>query len=88
MNLQAGKMMDAMTKTMEEMTNVTHLRYRQVGSSKNTKSILLFVTSIARTNLELEVVFRGGSLVSEPQPSTSSSSSNPSTAVSKRSCIG
>ena len=26
----AGKMMDAMTKTMEEMTNVTHLKYRQV----------------------------------------------------------
>jgi hypothetical protein len=87
----AGKMMDAMTKTMEEMTNATHLKYRQVGSSKNTKSILLFVTSIARTNLELEIVYRGGTLVNEPhQPSSSATSSTVSSnnAYSKRSSIG
>ncbi len=85
------KMVDAMAKTMEEMTNATSLKYRKVGSSKNTKSILLFVNSIARTNLELEVVLRGGSLVSvptDPQPSTSMASPVSSTSVSKRACIG
>jgi len=45
-----GKMMDAMTKTMEEMTNVTHLKYRQVSYthtklqiSSSTKIIILLI---------------------------------------------
>ena len=85
------KMVDALSKTMEEMTSATSLKDRKVGNSKNTKSILLFVNSIARTNLELEIVLRGGSLVSvpaEPQPSTSMASPASSSSVSKRSCIG
>ncbi|ODN00342.1 E3 ubiquitin-protein ligase UBR3 [Orchesella cincta] len=81
------KMMDAMTKTMEEMTNATILKFRQVGNSKDPKSILLFVNSIARTNLELELTLRGGNLVHEPQPSTSSSSSMSSSNARQRSCI-
>lgn len=81
------KMMDAMTKTMEEMTNATILKYRQVGNSKDPRSILLFVNSIARTNLELELTLRGGTLITEPQPSTSSSTI-PNSNVPKRSCIG
>ncbi|CAL8073578.1 unnamed protein product [Orchesella dallaii] len=80
------KMMDAMTKTMEEMTNATILKFRQVGNSKDPKSILLFVNSIARTNLELELTLRGGNLVHEPQPSTSANTIHSSSA-SKRSCI-
>lgn len=82
------KMMDAMTKTMEEMTNSTSLKYRQVGNSKDAKSILLFVNSIARTNLELELTLRGGTLVNEPQPSTSSTTTLPTSNAPKRSCIG
>lgn len=81
------KMMDAMTKTMEEMTNATILKFRQVGNSKDPKSILLFVNSIARTNLELELTLRGGTLRTEPQPSTSSAPL-PTSTVPKRSCIG
>jgi len=75
---------------MEEMTNATSLKYRKIGSTNNTKSILLFVNSIARSNLEMELVLRGGDLVSiptDPQPSTSTASPLMST-VSKRSCIG
>lgn len=85
-------MMDAMTKTMEEMTNATILKFRQVGNSKDPKSILLFVNSIARTNLELELTLRGGTLMTEPQASSSSSSGSnssvPTSNAPKRSCIG
>ena len=41
----------------------TYLQYRQVGSPLPSHAVILFVSSIARTNLELELVTRGGALI-------------------------
>ena len=41
----------------------TYLQYRQVGPPLPSHAVILFVSSIARTNLELELVTRGGALI-------------------------
>lgn len=50
---------------MEDMTNSTHLKFQQKTTSgqPSHQSLFLFVTSIARTNLEVELVQRSGCLV-------------------------
>ncbi|XP_057658362.1 E3 ubiquitin-protein ligase Ubr3 isoform X2 [Diorhabda carinulata] len=75
------KMLEAIGKAMEDMSNSTQLKAR--FKLKNEKpiilqSLLLFVTSIARTNLEVELIQRGGSLVQFP---------NSSALLPKRDCI-
>jgi hypothetical protein len=67
---------DAMAKAMEDMTNGTQHKFKQKTSSPTPQSLFLFVSSIARTNLEVELVQRGGSLV------TSTSSSGPTSGSS------
>ncbi|XP_043683976.1 E3 ubiquitin-protein ligase Ubr3 isoform X1 [Vespula pensylvanica] len=52
----------AMGKAMEDMTSCTYLKYKQKNCSPSHQSLFLFVTSIARTNFEVELVQRGGSL--------------------------
>ncbi|GLV32959.1 Ubr3 ubiquitin ligase [Carabus blaptoides fortunei] len=62
---------EAMRKAMEDMTNsTTHLNLRQQAQTgpPSHQSLFLFVTSIARTNLEVELVQRGGSLVTINNP--------------------
>lgn len=56
---------EAVGKAMEDMTNSTHVRFQQrtAAGQPPHHSLFLFVTSIARTNLELEVVQRGGALL-------------------------
>lgn len=57
---------EAMGKAMEDMTNSTQLKplFKPKSSDKPShQSLFLFVTSIARTNLEVELVQRDGSLV-------------------------
>lgn len=52
---------------MEDMTNSTHRKFKttiKTSVSPTFQSLFLFVTSIARTNLESELVQRGGSLCS------------------------
>ncbi|CAB0019602.1 unnamed protein product, partial [Nesidiocoris tenuis] len=74
-----SNLMDAMSKSMEDMTNSTYLKYKQRSLTvRRPQTLFLFVSSIARTNLEIEVVQRGGSLLAHSQP-------NP--LIPKRSCI-
>lgn len=56
------KLSEAMSRSMEDMTNSTH---RNANRTLPTfRSLFLFVTSIARTNLEAEIIQRGGTLCS------------------------
>ncbi|XP_015603280.1 E3 ubiquitin-protein ligase Ubr3 isoform X2 [Cephus cinctus] len=59
----------AMGKAMEDMTSSAYLKYKQKNCTPSHQSLFLFVTSIARTNFEVEIVQRGGSLC-VPRPST------------------
>lgn len=68
---------------MEDMTSSTQLKpmYKPKSDKPSHQSLFLFVTSIARTNLEIELIQRGGSLVinnNEP----------PNPLLPKRDCIG
>lgn len=69
-----------MGKAMEDMTSSTYLKYKQKNWSPSHQSLFLFVTSVARTNFEVELVQRGGSLCVSP-PSTTP-------LTPKRDCIG
>lgn len=51
-----------MVKAMEDMANSTQLRFKQRAGTPNHQTLLLFVSSVARTNLEAELVQRGGTL--------------------------
>lgn len=53
----------AVGKAMEDMTNSTPAKYKTLGGQPTHQSLILFVTSIARTNLEVELVQRGGAFV-------------------------
>lgn len=69
----------AMGKAMEEMTASTYLKYKQKNCQPSHQSLFLFVTSVARTNFEVELVQRGGSLCL--------SSSTTAALTPKRDCI-
>ncbi|EGI67359.1 E3 ubiquitin-protein ligase UBR3 [Acromyrmex echinatior] len=56
----------AMGKAMEDMTSCTYLKYKQKNCKPSHQSLFLFVTSVARTNFEIELVQRGGSLCVAP----------------------
>uniref|UniRef100_A0A0C9QRP8 E3 ubiquitin-protein ligase n=1 Tax=Fopius arisanus TaxID=64838 RepID=A0A0C9QRP8_9HYME len=73
---------EAMGKAMEEITAVTYLKYKQKNSDHQYRheSLFLFITSVARTNFEVELVQHGGKLYPSPQ------STNLSLAP-KRDCI-
>ncbi|KAJ8687402.1 hypothetical protein QAD02_023196 [Eretmocerus hayati] len=59
----------AMWKAMEDMTSSTYLKYKQKNWNPSHQSLFLFVTSVARTNIEVELAQLGGSLC-DPPPST------------------
>jgi len=75
-----SQLMHAMSQIMENLTKATYPQYRQVGSPQRqdltNHAVILFVSSIARTNLELDLVTRGGVLITaagataSPVPST------------------
>ena len=69
-----------MGKAMEDMTSCTYLKYKQKNCKPSHQSLFLFVTSVARTNFEIELVQRGGSLCIAP-PTTIP-------LMPKRDCIG
>ena len=58
-----SQLMLAMSLIMEHLTKATYPQYRQVGSPHPNHAVVLFVSSIARTNLELDLVTRGGALI-------------------------
>lgn len=51
-----------MSTIMENLTRATYPQYRP-GSPHANHAVILFVSSIARTNLELDLVTRGGALI-------------------------
>ena len=71
-----SQLMLAMSLIMEHLTKATYPQYRQVGSPHPNHAVILFVSSIARTNLELDLVTRGGMLITaagaaaSPHPTT------------------
>ncbi|XP_066151735.1 E3 ubiquitin-protein ligase Ubr3 [Euwallacea fornicatus] len=74
-------MAEAIGKVMGDMSNSTQIK--PLFKPKNEpipQSLFLFVTSIARTNLEVELVQRGGTLVISP-------SDPPNPLLPKRDCI-
>ncbi|CAH1183647.1 unnamed protein product [Ceutorhynchus assimilis] len=78
----SSSMAEAIGKVMEDMTNSTQLKalFRPKSEKPIPQSLILFVNSIARTNLEVELVQRGGSLVSP-------TSDAPNPLLPKRDCI-
>nr|XP_018904322.1 PREDICTED: E3 ubiquitin-protein ligase UBR3 isoform X2 [Bemisia tabaci] len=85
-----SKLAAAMSKAMEDMNSATFPKFRQKSSSPvpqtPPQTLFLFVSSIARTNLEIEVVQRGGNLVVQ-QNSNPLDAMNLSAMIPKRSCI-
>ncbi|XP_020708415.2 E3 ubiquitin-protein ligase Ubr3 [Athalia rosae] len=75
----SSNLADATVKAMEDMTSSTYLKYKHKNSTPSHQSLFLFVTSVARTNFEVELVQRGGSVCA------SSAASVPLTP--KRDCI-
>lgn len=67
---------------MAVMTSNTQLKpmLRSKSDKPLPQSLFLFVTSIARTNLETELSQRGGTLVTLTEP--------PNPLIPKRDCIG
>lgn len=78
--VKASTLPEAMGKLMEDMTNCTQRKYKQKSATTSHQSLFLFVASIARTNLELELVQRGGNLCTDLE-------SINSPLMPKRSCI-
>ena len=80
---QQSPLMAAMSQIMENLTRATYPQYRQVGSPHPNHAIILFVSSTARTNLELDLVTRGGALIT-----AAGAAASPMAASSKpRSCF-
>ncbi|KAK4316848.1 hypothetical protein Pmani_012025 [Petrolisthes manimaculis] len=63
----SSSLTNAMARMMEDMTVVTYAKYRNVSSNPSTPSLFMFVSSILRTNLEVELVQRGGTLLYQAQ---------------------
>ncbi|KAG8223709.1 hypothetical protein J437_LFUL004074 [Ladona fulva] len=81
---------DAMAKAMEDMTNSTYRKYSQFAHQQaSPQSIFLVVSSIARTNLEVEIIQRGGTLCTPANGSSSASTSSTlsTSLIPKRSCL-
>ncbi len=57
-----------MSHVMEFFTKMTLEQYRLPATHHPTQRIMLFISSIARTNLEADLVQRGGSLVTPSPP--------------------
>lgn len=60
----------AMGTVMEDLTNITYPNYRSFSTTRNHESVLLFICSVARVNLEVELLQRGGTLNTPQPPST------------------
>ncbi|XP_045478273.1 E3 ubiquitin-protein ligase Ubr3 isoform X3 [Harmonia axyridis] len=76
-----SNMSEAIGKAMEDMSSCTQLKpiFKLNNDKPSPYSLFLFITSIARTNLEVELIQRGGSLVFQEEP--------PNPLLPKRDCI-
>ncbi|CAG5130488.1 unnamed protein product [Candidula unifasciata] len=52
----------AMRIVMEDISTITYPSYRVFTSTHSTESVLLFISSVARVNLEVDLLQRGGNL--------------------------
>ena len=73
---QQSALMLAKSTFMENLTRTTYPQYRP-GSPHPNHAVILFVSSIARTNLELDLVTRGGALITATGASASPQSTKP-----------
>ncbi|KAI4457238.1 ubiquitin ligase e3 alpha-related [Holotrichia oblita] len=73
---------DAIVRAMEDMTSNAQLKpmFKSKGNKPSNQSLFLFVTSIARTNLEVELIQRSGTLVTN-------ANEPPNPLLPKRDCI-
>jgi len=78
---QPSPLAEAMHKSMQDMTSITSttpLVLKHRGDPATHESLFLFVSSIARTNLEVEMVQKGGTFATTRE----------SALIPKRSSIG
>lgn len=66
---RSGTMTKAMGSVMEDLTNTTYGAYKTYTNSQTSESVLLFVCSVARTNLEIELIQREGKLCEQTSTS-------------------
>ncbi|XP_064614037.1 LOW QUALITY PROTEIN: E3 ubiquitin-protein ligase ubr3-like [Liolophura sinensis] len=59
----SSRLTKSMGSMMEDLTNTTYSIFKTYTKSPTSESVLLFVCSVARTNLELELLVRGGNLM-------------------------
>ncbi|KAK7110558.1 E3 ubiquitin-protein ligase UBR3-like [Littorina saxatilis] len=64
-----SEVVQAMRHTMDAVHNITYKPFHVFSNHDPTINAFLFISSVARTNLELELLFRGGSL-EKPLPLT------------------
>jgi hypothetical protein len=79
---------EAMSRAMEDMAKITDgpLRfYHNFGSPPTPECLVLFVSSIVRTNLEIDIIMRGDSLCTHAEDAAAASTS---ATLPKRSCLG
>nr|CAD7398319.1 unnamed protein product [Timema poppensis] len=84
-NTVQSSLSEAMVKAMEDMTNSVQHKYKNKpwATTHQSQSLFQFVSSIARSNLEVELVQRGGSLCTCPGVGLDL----PPSLIPKRSCI-
>ena len=73
---QQSALMLAKSTFMENLTRTTYPQYRP-GSPHPNHAVILFVSSIARTNLELDLVTRSGALITGTGAAASPQSAKP-----------
>ncbi|XP_063233328.1 E3 ubiquitin-protein ligase Ubr3 [Bacillus rossius redtenbacheri] len=89
----ASNLKQAMAKAMEDMTKSMHKKLHQNSFLPTHHGLFQFVSSIARTNLEVELVQRGGSLCARAPASAPEGTAalapdgTPASLTPKRSCI-
>jgi hypothetical protein len=79
---------EAMSRAMEDMAKITDgpLRfYHNFGSPPTPECLVIFVSSIVRTNLEIDVIMRGDTLCTHAEDAAAASTS---ATLPKRSCLG
>lgn len=62
LSAQHSQLMNAMDRIMDSLTHTTYHRYQHQAGPEH-HAIIMFVCSVARTNLELNLVIRGGNLL-------------------------
>lgn len=79
-----------MSAFMEDLTNATYVQYRTMvylRTAHPTYPLSLFVCSLARTNLEIDLLLHDGQLPPNSDQQAAGGSSNGTTSTSRKSCF-